>query len=91
MEGVKTMTWNEISTEINLPADLLYDDSEIFEDVATGTGLWATVEKKVRASLKEEFGEAYSSNEKFSEIVKTLTQNVIKDPGLRELALEEDW
>lgn len=86
------MTWNEISTEINLPSELLYDDSYIFEESEINrTSLWATVEKKVKESLKEEFGEAYTENEKFTEIVKTLTQNVIKDPALRELALEEDW
>lgn len=86
------MVWSEISAEIKLPADILYDDSEIFEESEmVRTGLWATVERKVRDSLKEEFGEAYTENEKFNEIVKTLTQNVIKDPSLRELALEEDW
>jgi hypothetical protein len=86
------MTWNEISSEIQLSADLLYDDSLIFgEGENQKNSLWAVVEKKVRGSLKEEFGEAYAEDEKFDEIVRTLTQNVMKDPALRELALEADW
>ena len=86
------MTWNEISSEIQLSADLLYDDSLIFgEGENQKNSLWAVVEKKVRGSLKEEFGEAYAEDEKFDEIVRTLTKNVMKDPALRELALEADW
>ena len=60
------MNWNEISSEIRLSADVLYDDTPIFGEVEyQKTSLWATVEKKVRGSLKEEFGDAYTENDKF--------------------------